>query len=85
MFNTYSYAAGLDFTAFTQTVTFLAGQTDAQQPVSVNTQEDAFKEDDETITCTLVDSPAPPTVILLPPDTATITIQDDDGKGSMVK
>ncbi len=45
----------------------------------IDTSEDGLKEDDETFTCTLSDSPNPPVVAIGSPSTATITIRDDDG------
>ena len=73
-----SITDGSDFNSFTQTVTFQPGQT--QLSVTVSTLEDAFKEVDETIICTLTDSPNDPTDVNIgSPNVATITIEDDDG------
>ena len=53
--------------------------TDNQIQFNVPTVDDPIKEDDEIFTCSLVDSPDPPLVILDTPNAATVTIIDDDG------
>lgn len=73
-------AEGSDFVSFSQTLTFSAGVTDATMDVTITTLEDVEKEDDETIICTLQDSPALPAVTPMNPFVATIFIQDDDSQ-----
>ena len=70
--------AGSDFNSFSETITFLTGQTDAQQSVSLSSLDDEFKEVDETITCSLEDSPDQLLVTPVQPSVANITIQDND-------
>ncbi len=69
---------GADFNSFTQTITFPPG-ADPQVDVRVFTLQDATKELDESIFCSLQDLPGPPDVQLSTPSSATIFIQDNDG------
>ena len=73
-----NFADGSDYTGVNETLTFGAGLP-AEMCVDIRVSEDDLVETDEVLTLVLNSSDL--AVVLMEPDTATVTIVNTDGKG----